>query len=356
MKICFFNAIKSWGGGEKWHFETAIGLADKGFDVCAIAGEGGILADRFKASRIPALTSKISKFSFFNPMKIWAIGSYLKKEKVDLVVFNSSVEVKIGVFASKLAGIKAMVYRRGSPTPIKPNLINRFIVKQVSCILCNSEATRLSVLGTKPWIDSRKVAVIYNGVSIPSPQKQCVSGNPKVIMGVAGRLFQEKGHKYLIEALALRDKSLDFELRIAGDGRLKNELVRQVSTLGLESKVRFLGFVEDMDSFYSALDFFVMPSVWEGFGYALVEAMLYGKPAVAFNTGSIPEIITDGVDGYLVTFPDVTVLSQKISALITDKATRLKMGENARQTMRRFSKEKALTKIDELFRQLMIPR
>lgn len=354
MKVCFFNAIKSWGGGEKWHFETAAGLAGKGFEVCAIAGEGGILAGRFKDNRIPALSSRISKFSFLNPVKIWEICSYLKREKVDLVVFNSSLEVKIGVLASKLAGIRAMVYRRGSPTPIKQNLINKFIAKQVSCFLCNSEATRLSVLGTKPWIDPRKVVVIYNGVSIPSHEKKSGNMNPKVIIGAAGRLFQEKGHKYLIEALAQLDKSLDFELRIAGDGRLLKELTQQADNLGLATKVRFLGFVDDMDSFYSALDIFVMPSVWEGFGYALVEAMLYGKPAVAFNTGSLPEIITDGVDGYLVTFPDMAALAQKIGELITDKATRLKMGENAGQDMRRFSKENALTKIDKLFRQIII--
>lgn len=353
MKVCFFNSITSWGGGEKWHFETAVGLVGKGVKVCAIVGKNGVLESRLKSCRIPARSLIISNFSFLNPFKIFALYAYLKREKVDLVLFNSSRDAKIGILAAMFAGVRTTVYRRGSPTPIKFSLINKFIVNRISCILCNSEATSLSVIGRKSWIDPGKVFVIYNGVSIPSIEKIAKCDRQQIIIGAAGRLFHEKGHRFLIEALALLDKTLDIELHLAGDGKLMAELEQQVIDLGLTTKVKFLGFVEDMPSFYSSLDIFVMPSVWEGFGFALVEAMLYSKPVVAFNTGSIPEIVTDGEDGFIVPFSDVAALSQKIDFLINNKVKREQMGMTAKQNAARFSSENALARLELLFHELV---
>lgn len=354
MKVCLFNAIKSWGGGEKWHFETAMGLANRDVDVCAIVGRGGVLEGKMNTNGIPSLSINITNSSFLNPFKIFTLYSYLRRANIDLIVFNSSRDVKIGVIASKLARVKVLVYRRGSPTPIKASVINRLIIGQVSCMLCNSKATRSAVLGLKPWIDPNKVFVIYNGVAIQSLKTHKDDARSKVVIGSAGRLFQEKGHRYLIEALSLLDNSLDVELRIAGDGKLKAELVQLTVSLGISSKVKFLGFVEDMDAFFSGLDLFVMPSVWEGFGFALVEAMLHEKPVVAFDTGSIPEIVTDGDDGFIVDFGDTAALSTRIEWLVTEQSERMAMGQRARQNMiSRFSQEKAIGEIETLFRQLI---
>lgn len=354
MKVCLFNAIKSWGGGEKWHYDTAMGLVGRGVDVCAIVGRGGVLEEKFVGVGIHHSSHTIKNLSFLNPFKVFALYQYLKREKVDLIVFNSAPDVKIGVIASKLAGVKALVYRRGSPTPIKGSLINRLIVGKVTCILCNSEATKKAVIGIKPWIDPNKVLVIYNGVSVKQLTLDGDVVRSTVVIGAAGRLFHEKGHRYLIDALSHIDRSLDFELRLAGDGKLKSELMQQVNDLGLDSRVKFFGFVTDMNGFYADLDIFVMPSVWEGFGFAMVEAMLYGTPAVAFNTGSIPEILTEGDDGFIIEFGDVVALAQKIERLIRNESERKSMGMRAHKNMAdRFSHEKAIEKIEALFRRLV---
>ena len=111
-------------------------------------------------------------------------------------------------------------------------------------------------------------------------------------MGTVGRLTPVKGHKYLIEAaskILLKIPGMIFVF--LGDGELINELKRQATVSGINDKVRFLGWRPDVAEVMSTFDVFVLPSLNEGMGKVLVEAMAMGKPIIASDIGGIPDLI-----------------------------------------------------------------
>ena len=123
--------------------------------------------------------------------------------------------------------------------------------------------------------------------------------------------MEQKGQRYLIEiAKRLKDKGLKFKILIAGEGKCLDQLKQLAMELSVSNEINFLGFVKDIRCFMNSIDIFVLPSLWEGFGYVIVEAMAAGKPVVAFDVSSNPEIIRDEKSGYLVNTFDVNAFAE----------------------------------------------
>jgi len=132
----------------------------------------------------------------------------------------------------------------------------------------------------------------------------------------------------------LRDQSLDFKIVIAGTGELEQQLRHEIAAHNLEQQITLLGFVEDIRPFMQDIDIFALTSLWEGFGYVLVEAMIYAKPVVAFNVSSNPEIVSADKTGYLVERGNTAAFAEKLALLISDSKKRDSMGTNGRETVR----------------------
>ena len=146
-------------------------------------------------------------------------------------------------------------------------------------------------------------------------------------------MVYQKGFDLFLKAMVEVERQFpDVELRIAGTGPLEQELQNQVQALGLSS-IQLVGFVSDMSAFYQGLDVFVFPSRFEGFGFALAEAMASGLPAVAFHVSSNPELIMDQRNGFLVQAFDVESFAQRILDLLSDTNARKRMAECARQVV-----------------------
>lgn len=153
-------------------------------------------------------------------------------------------------------------------------------------------------------------------------------GEKKVVLFV-GRLAEKKGVTYLIEAM----RHVDALLAIAGDGSLKKELERQgkdVDKMVGWNKVKFLGAKthEELKAIYASADVFVCPSITakggdqEGFGLVMLEAMASGLPVVASNSGGIPQLIKDGVNGFLCEEKSAAQITDAISKLLNDEKLR----------------------------------
>ncbi len=136
------------------------------------------------------------------------------------------------------------------------------------------------------------------------------------IFGNVGRLHEQKGHQYLLQAFAKVANCA--RLLIIGDGELKDELIKIADDLQIGDRITFLGTRSDIYEFLSAIDVFVMPSLWEGQPIALLEALAMGKPCIVSDVDGIPEIITNGVNGYLVKPKDVTGLTQVMNEAINN--------------------------------------
>ena len=171
----------------------------------------------------------------------------------------------------------------------------------------------------------------------------------------AGRLNYQKGFDLLIEAFSLiADQCPEWHIDIFGSGDEEQALRKQLSQKGLEQRI-FIHPASDhiFDEFQNS-DFFVFSSRFEGWGLVLVEAMSCGIPAVSYRCDYGPEdIITDQIDGLLVTNGDINELSEKILWMIKHPEERLTMGKEARHTARKFLKEKVIQQWIDVFYSLL---
>jgi glycosyltransferase involved in cell wall biosynthesis len=173
------------------------------------------------------------------------------------------------------------------------------------------------------------------------------------IVGTAGRLTPIKGHRFLIKAakeIVARQPNVTFVF--LGDGELRDSLEALANEMDLKESMRFLGWRNDVADVMSTFDVFVLPSINEGMGRVLVEAMILGKPVVAYDIGGIPDLVIHGDNGFLVPAGDVNGLSSRISELLTDSIKRKTMGERGRKRASYFSADEMVLKIDQLYRTL----
>ena len=357
QNICFFNSTSFWGGGEKSHLEYAINFQKRNYSVFVITSKGSVLEQKAMASQIPVFSIKIGNRSFLNPLKIKQLATFFQEHQIDTVFLNSSPDLKLGGLAAKKAGVKNIVYMRGLAVPVKNKWLNRYLlVKVVTHAVPNSVDTRKNFLThLSPFLELSKVPVIYRGINFEdwdmrTPETINFRNKDEIIIGNVGRLVKQKGQELLIDlALRLKEERLQFKLFIAGVGPLENELKAKVREQRLEEHVFFPGFFSNIKSFLQAIDIFVFPSLWEGFGNAMVEAMYEKKPVVAFNLTSNPEIVTSGENGFLVDYPDMDQFAEAVLKLAKDPVLRQQIGEKARISVKsRFSFETVATEWEKL--------
>ncbi|PRX54107.1 glycosyltransferase [Flagellimonas meridianipacifica] len=351
-KLCFFNTAKAWGGGEKWHFEVSSYLHQKGHSVLVIAHSESVLYDKLLKAGIPCQGIGLTNLSFLNPLKHASIKNLLKKNNVRTIIMNLSRDVKIAGPSAKKAEVKRIIYRRGSAIPIKNSFLNRFLFKKViSEVLANSIATKKTVLENNPnLIPEEKIKVIYNGINIVDTNTKIKQASEKeFVLANLGRLEYQKNQKFLIPlAIELKKRGLIFKVIIGGEGRLRNELEAMIKEHGLEEHVLLSGFVHDPISFLFQADVFVLPSLWEGFGYVLAEAALCKKPIIAFDISSNPELVVHGKTGYLLNVNDIEAFADKVVDLYENKDLRTQMGLNGFiKVKENFDRKKQLRKIED---------
>jgi glycosyltransferase involved in cell wall biosynthesis len=158
---------------------------------------------------------------------------------------------------------------------------------------------------------------------------------------------------YLLKAMTeIWQTHPDIQLVYVGKGDLEEEVKGQAYRAGVSDKVKFLGWRDDIPEIMQILDIFVLPSLNEGMGRVLVEAMASGKPLVASNVGGIPDLVKHGYNGFLVAPGDVNGLSLAIKKLIEDEQLRLEMGTKGRAISRNYGVEGMIKKIDDLYTSL----
>jgi glycosyltransferase involved in cell wall biosynthesis len=187
--------------------------------------------------------------------------------------------------------------------------------------------------------DPAKVDVIYNAVDWAHLQP--AAGRDEIrrslgvpadvpVAGIIGRLTEQKGHGYLLDALAHTRALEAVHLLVAGDGELRESLRGRAAALGLSPRVHFLGVRRDVGDLLHAIDVFVLPSLWEGLPLALVLAMGAGVAVVSTRVGGVPEVVEDGRTGLLVPPGDAAALGRAIARLIGDPPLSRRLADAAR--------------------------
>jgi glycosyltransferase involved in cell wall biosynthesis len=335
--ICFFNSIETWGGGEKWHFEMATYTSTQNYNVLFYLNEKSVLNNKINNDNVKKAFIKVGNFSYLNFLKVNKVAKIFKDEAVDVIVINSSQDMKFAGLAAKKAGVKNIIYRRGSAIPIKNTFINRYFFSNViTNILANSFATKDTINAKKINLFPKdKITVIPNGIETQKFLENFYSikevNNEIFTLGNLGRLVKQKNQFFLLDvASELKKQNFKFKMIIGGEGKLKESLIEKSKKLHLENEVEFAGFVKNPKLFMSKLDVFLLSSLWEGFGYVIAEAMLCKKPVVAFNVSSNPELVVENENGFLTDVNDVTAFVNKIKELKTDKNLVSEFGKNGK--------------------------
>ncbi len=174
------------------------------------------------------------------------------------------------------------------------------------------------------------------------------------LIGSVGRLEPVKGHKYLLQAFSLlAPRFPHLHLALVGEGEELPRLQTLTFREGLSDRVHFLGWRDDIPTLLQTFDLFVFPSLNEGMGRALVEAMAAGLPIVASRAGGIPEVLGEGEAGLLVEAGSASALAQGIEKLLLDSELRVQLGKVAKERSRRYSVEVMFHKLEALYRGLL---
>lgn len=348
--ICFFNTAKVWGGGEKWHLEISGFLHDQGHDVFVVAHKKSVLLQRLIVAKIPCCGIEISNISFLNPLKYKELKTLFGKHNFGTIVMNLSRDVKIAAPCAKKIGIKRIIYRRGSAIPIKNTLLNQYYFgKVLTEILVNSVATKKTILEKNESLFPReKITVIYNGIDISIPKFKNLKTECLALVTL-GRLEHQKNHKFLVQlAVELKNKGIDFKILIGGEGRERKELEKLIEKKDVVNQVILSGFIDNPLHFISMGTIFILPSLWEGFGYVLAEAALCKKPIIAFNVSSNPELVINNETGYLIPLNDVSAFANKIEHLYQNPNEQIEMGiKGFNYVKSNFNKNGQLKKIED---------
>jgi len=222
---------------------------------------------------------------------------------------------------------------------IHRRILNNLLGRISDKIVAVSEAVKADIVAYDKVPDSR-VKVIYNGVEevkftraegISARSEFNIPEHAKVI-GTVGRLALQKGQRYLIESVASLVKEFpEIILLIVGDGPEKAALKRTVSEKGIDRQVIFTGTRDDVPDLLAAMDIFVFPSLREGLGNALVEAMAAGKAIVATDIPPVREVIASQDNGILVPPGDSGALEAAITSLLRDKRSAEAYGAAAKE-------------------------
>ena len=344
MRLLIINSAKEWGGTEKWALYTAHGLAEMGHTVF-FGCRGEMFQERALKKNVVFV-----KFPFSNNADIRSvvkIRTFLKRNKIDVVLPTKQREYFLAGIAAKLAKVKvAGLY--GIDRPIH-NLRNWIVFCKLFDIVFVNAKKIVEVLAKTKAFDTNKCKLVYVGVEPISLsdtiRKQSrkslgIKEHEVCLMGI-GRVAAQKGFDYAITALALLvKKHPDVKLVLIGSGDIDH--YRQLAVeCGVEDKVVFTGFRDDIHELVQAMDIFWLPSRSEGIPNTMLEAMSAGKPVVAFEIAGVAEIIKNGVNGYVVPFENVDLFYTTTATLIENPSLMKQIGDKGYTTVRtEYSMEK----------------
>ncbi|HEU0005264.1 MAG TPA: glycosyltransferase [Terriglobia bacterium] len=316
MKVLHLDSGLAFRGGQQQVLQLASGLARSGVDQQLVLRRGSAFERR-------AAEAKLT----FTTLPFRSEGDLASALKLRTVIRRFQPQI-VHAHDARTLGLAALAWAMGSGSPIIAARRVAFPLRRnpLSTMKYQSVARRIVAVSqfvrellVASGIDKRRVDVVYdgfdlNGVTHGSIARQRL-GVPSdaCLIGCAGQFVAEKGHECLIRAFARISQVIpNAILVLIGDGELKEQYWRLVQHLDLEGKVLFPGFVPDLGSVLPALDVFVFPSLHEGLGSSLLVAMACEVPICASRTGGIPEIIQDGVTGYLFNPGDAAAIMQSV--------------------------------------------
>lgn len=339
MKVLHLQRIGGIGGSERHILELLPALRVREIDARFLGlDDTGAAPDSF----YEALAERDVPFERLpcphdvDPRLAWNVTRAARALRPDLVHTHLVHADVYGALAAARSGA-ALVSTKHNDDPFrsgKGRYLERFVTRRATLVLCITAALarfNRDVVG----LPASKLRVVHYGLDAP-PEAWGPVGGPELPTGTpvllaVCRLVPQKGVDVAIEALArVREGHPDAHLVVLGEGPLRPELSGLAAQLGIADAVSFPGRVGDVAWWLRRASVVVHPARWEGFGLALLEAMLCARPIVASAVSSVPEIVADGETGLLVPPDDPVALADAVTSLLDDPTRAAALGEAGR--------------------------
>jgi len=364
MLICSSSLL----GGVETHILTfAKRLDKKRFNLNIVCPSEGNLTSRMRRLDIKPTIIDVRKKSNFRAIP--QLIRIMKLQDIDIVQTYGLRAMFFGHLAAKLAKVKVTIsdvqillrarHKINRPKAMFFFIINKSLSIFTDTIIAASDAIKRDLVAYG-HINPQKIVTIYNAIDLydfkTSQSSNRIKEELKIgldshVVGIVARLVPEKAIDVFIKAaLKVVNKIPQTTFLIVGDGPLRGILEGLVSKQGLCPNFIFTGFRTDVPNLISVFDVGVLSSIFEGFGYVILEYMAQGKPVVATGVGGIPEIVEDKETGLLVPAGNPELLAEAIISLLQDKDKAREMGLAGRAMVEsKFSAEKMVEEFERLY-------
>jgi glycosyltransferase involved in cell wall biosynthesis len=307
-----------------------------------------------------------------NPLDFRALSqlkNMIDDLKIDLLCTHGYKSAVLGALIGKLKNRPVISFSHGYTTENFKVAIYEWLekraIERVNGVIAVSHAQKLKL--DKYRVKYKKCWVVHNATTVTNLNSDDKSFRPeickefsipedKIIAVIAGRLSPEKAHNILLDAVHLLGDKLDNTvILICGDGQCRTDLEQQAARLNIRDKCIFTGFRKDLDRFYNAMDFMILSSLTEGLPLVVLEAMAIAKPVISTSVGGVPEVIKDGVNGFLVKPGNAQELANGISRILDEFENFEEIGNKAYSLIKKdFSFKIHAEKIQSIYDEVLL--
>jgi glycosyltransferase involved in cell wall biosynthesis len=374
-------------GGPALHVSyLSAGLRERGYDTTLVSGSLALgeesmagVAERLGVPivTVPELHREISPLRDLRA--VYHLADLIRQVRPQILHTHTAKAGAIGRLAAQLAGdagppIVVHTFHghvlRGYFDPVRSGafrLLERWLARRTTALIAVSPEVRddLVALGVAP---REKFTVVRLGIELDERVGGGDGGGPRLetrrllgipadrfVVGWIGRMTGVKRtDDVLLAVRSLRRRGVDAVLCMVGDGPDRDTVERRAHELGIVRDSLFLGYQEDVASYYAAFDALILSSANEGTPVSAIEALAGGRPVVATRVGGVPDVVREGVDGFLVAPGDVDAMAERLARLAADPGLRHRMGEAGRASVHeRYSVTRLLDDVDRLYRDLL---
>lgn len=337
MKLALLITKSEAGGAQSHVLELLDGLLNAGHEPLLAAGDEGWLTERavVRGITVTIIPDLIHPIRPAQDMKaITQVRDWLAAESPDLLHAHSSKAGLVGRIAAFISGVPSVFTAHGWAFTGGASLARKLVAipsewvaaRTGGDIICVSNYDRDLARHYRIAPDAR-LHTVWNGID--DVAERAIPGErSEPVVTMVARFAAPKDHATLLTAMSMLG-ALPWRLRLVGDGPMLVEAQGLAASLGVASRVEFLGARSDVASLLASSDIFVLASRFEGLPISILEAMRAGLPVVASDVGGVPELV-DSQSGIRVPVSDSPALASALAGLLSDPEGRVRMGDNGR--------------------------
>ncbi len=363
-KLLFVIDELDIGGTEQQILELSRGLDPSRFTPTVCCFRHGRQAQEIEAAGVRVV--HLPKRGKVDPSLPFRLVRLMRAEHYDIVqtyLWTANTWARLAALVARVPVILASERNVDIWEERYKRVIGGQLARPTRKVIANSEAVRDYLL-SRGGLAPERVVTIYNGVDFerfsdgidPAIRRNELGVPADAVFAVCvARVEAAKDHDTLLEALALAaPRTPNLHLAIVGDGKLRARLEAKAAELGLAERVHFAGFRIDAAAWLASADLSLLSSVKEGLSNTVIESMAAGKAVVATSVGGNPEVVVDGVTGFLVPPRRPDLLAERITTVVTDPALRQRMAEAGRRRVHEmFSVPRMVERTQALYETLL---